>query len=610
MKSPPLHLVALVVLPLICGIGASLVIADNLEAEGRSRWLQRAKVDVTRVTDIANAWLLQTETAVRAVASRIPDTGAADTTTLQAALDDIDQWGLEVTPEALAAIRRLRRDDRAAFERRAGGPISTVGNPAEPAPSAFESFPVIATTAPEGPLAPRADLATHPAMRMVATAALRRPGQVFTGPFFDGPGGAKLALVGLTLGSVTDGALIGTLNMSEFFDGLISLYVPKGIVLRLFASDHEALVSAAYKPVLGPVRAAPDTAETITIRITHGQARWQLNWDIMPDYLGGPPVHSAETVRYGGSALSLALTLMIAVLSLRNLRISAEVEARTAELRESEERLQLQVVELRDNEQRLEAQSAELVGLAEDVELVRLELQKQNDQKDKFFSIIAHDLRGPFGALLGATSMLSDYVEHFDKVKIAEYATNMNRTAQTVFKLLENLLEWSRLQMGQLEFEPAELNLKAIVDTNRELFEPTAEEKGIRLVTDCAEALSVFADEHMVDTIVRNLINNALKFTPAGGEVRIGAHIADDWAVVEISDTGVGIPADKIGRLFRLDEKTSTVGTGGETGTGLGLNLCEDLVKTQGGRISVESTEGEGSVFRFTLPLTGEPSAG
>ncbi len=230
-------------------------------------------------------------------------------------------------------------------------------------------------------------------------------------------------------------------------------------------------------------------------------------------------------------------------------------------------------------------------------------LQQLNDQKDKFFSIIAHDQKGPFNALLGYTSLLSSGVADFNRDKVVEYSDAVHESAEWVFKLLENLLEWALLQRGRMEFEPAPMNLKEIIDTNLELFTPAAQEKAIRLTTKRKHLLNVFADVRMVDTVVRNLVNNAIKFTPEKGQITISARENGKWAEVEVTDTGVGISADKAALLFRLDEKTSTVGTGGETGTGLGLILCKELVEKQGGEIYVESAEGEGSAFRFTLPL-------
>jgi signal transduction histidine kinase len=198
---------------------------------------------------------------------------------------------------------------------------------------------------------------------------------------------------------------------------------------------------------------------------------------------------------------------------------------------------------------------------------------------------------------------LSSGVADFNRDKVVEYSDAVHESAERVFKLLENLLERALLQRGRMEFGPAPMNLKEIIDTNLELFTPAAQEKAIRLTTKRKQLLNVFADVRMVDTVVRNLVNNAIKFTPEKGQITISARENGKWAEVEVTDTGVGISVDKAALLFRLDEKTSTVGTGGETGTGLGLILCKKLVEKQGGEMYVESAEGEGSVLRFTLPL-------
>lgn len=272
-------------------------------------------------------------------------------------------------------------------------------------------------------------------------------------------------------------------------------------------------------------------------------------------------------------------------------------------LRESENRLTRQVVDLRDSEERLEAQSQVLAALAENLSAAGDELRQLNDQKDKFISIISHDLKGPFTALLGFSSLLASRSLDLDQNKIVEYADAVHGSAQQVFALLENLLEWSLLQMGRITFDPASVDLKPIIDRNLQLFAPSAREKGVLLSSKRRKPLHAFADAGMVDTVVRNLVNNAVKFTPANGSVDIRARRKGKWAEVEVSDTGVGISGDQQARLFRLDEKTSTVGTGGETGTGLGLHLCKDLVEKNGGRMQIESRKGRGSKFSFTLPL-------
>ncbi|MBT5264173.1 MAG: PAS domain S-box protein [Rhodospirillaceae bacterium] len=273
-------------------------------------------------------------------------------------------------------------------------------------------------------------------------------------------------------------------------------------------------------------------------------------------------------------------------------------------LLENEKQLRRQVLELTDREERLESQAVDLVALAKDLATARDELGVLNAQKDKFFSIIAHDLRNPFNQVLGFSSLLSRGAANLDANQVAEYSDAVHDAAQQVFRLLEDLLEWSRLQMGQMEFNPQPIDLRDMIDKNMKLFDPVAKTKGVRISQKKRQSLAVFADDHMVDTVIRNLIDNAIKFTPENGDITVSVRRSGKSAVVEVADTGAGMPEDVVDRLFRLGEATSTMGTGGETGTGLGLHLCKDLVERQGGQMDVESKVGEGSVFRFTLPLT------
>ena len=231
-------------------------------------------------------------------------------------------------------------------------------------------------------------------------------------------------------------------------------------------------------------------------------------------------------------------------------------------------------------------------------------LKQLNEQKNKFFSIIAHDLKGPFNSLLGFSSLLSVKGSNIDPEKTVQYGVAVHNSATQVFKLLENLLDWSLLQMDRMEFEIGPVAVEDIITENLNLFQPTAEEKSISLNAECQEHLIVMADNYMLDTIIRNLIHNAIKFTPLNGEVSITSRAKGKWAEIEVSDTGIGIPAPKAARLFLLSEKTSTLGTSGETGTGLGLPLCKDLVERQGGQIAVKSTKGKGSSFQIKLPLS------
>jgi PAS domain S-box-containing protein len=265
------------------------------------------------------------------------------------------------------------------------------------------------------------------------------------------------------------------------------------------------------------------------------------------------------------------------------------------QLRENEKRLNEQVVTLREREQKLESQTEELL-------VVRNELSELNDQKDRFFSIISHDLKSPFNSLLGMTQMMSQMASNMSQEKLVEYAKDVNDAGDKVFELLENLLEWSRLQIEGAKFEPQLISLHSLTGSSVDILNPLAAEKDI-LLSNMIKDDMAYADPDMAQTVIRNLISNSLKFSPLGGKVEISSINKDGMVHVTVSDSGVGISKDQVDKVFALDQKTSTIGTAGEKGTGLGLPLCKEMIEKNGGKIWVESAQGEGSQFHFTLPI-------
>ncbi len=231
------------------------------------------------------------------------------------------------------------------------------------------------------------------------------------------------------------------------------------------------------------------------------------------------------------------------------------------------------------------------------------ELQRLNAEKDKFFSIIAHDLRGPFTGFIGLTEIMSENLPSMSLCEIQKFALNMKNSAVNLFSLLNNLLEWSLMQRGLITFEPQLFLLMPKITESMALVTEAADKKEIAISYDIPEDLSVFADGNMFEGIIRNLTSNAVKFTPKGGVVNVSAKsMPDNLVEISIKDTGIGMNKEMIDNLFRLDVNTSRKGTEDESSTGLGLVICKDFIEKHGGKLRVESEEGKGSTFYFTIP--------
>ena len=240
----------------------------------------------------------------------------------------------------------------------------------------------------------------------------------------------------------------------------------------------------------------------------------------------------------------------------------------------------------------------------EEISFKNEQLQLINAEKDKFFSIIAHDLRGPLSAFVDATQILTEEIQNMDLEEIKDITMSMKTSASNIYGLLENLLEWSRLRRGAMDFVPENLNLKKKIEASIDVLSESARKKGIGLTISVPGELEIRADIHMFDTIIRNLISNAIKFTISGGKVIVTANYnGDHYIVVKINDSGIGMAPELRNKLFQIDEKTSRPGTEGETSTGLGLLLCKEFIEKHGGKIWVESSVGQGSTFSFSLPL-------
>ncbi|MBF0102644.1 MAG: hybrid sensor histidine kinase/response regulator [Desulfobacterales bacterium] len=229
-------------------------------------------------------------------------------------------------------------------------------------------------------------------------------------------------------------------------------------------------------------------------------------------------------------------------------------------------------------------------------------LREANAAKDKFFSIIAHDLKNPFSTLLNSSKMLLTYFDTYNDDKKKKFIQLIKESSENTYKLLDNLLQWSRIQTGKVSCQLKPVDISVIAIDTMQLLSHSAETKGIKLQSVIHEKTIVYADTNMITLIFRNLIANAIKFTPTGGKVSMDSKTVEGFEEISIMDTGIGISEKDQEMLFRIDIHFSKPGTSNERGTGLGLILCKEFIQQHGGRIWVVSEPGKGSQFMFRLP--------
>lgn len=231
-----------------------------------------------------------------------------------------------------------------------------------------------------------------------------------------------------------------------------------------------------------------------------------------------------------------------------------------------------------------------------------LALTELNATKDKFFSIISHDLKNPFTSLMSISEMMKDNFSALDDEEKHTGIKRIHTSIENIFSLLDNLLTWARSQSGRIDFNPSDFNMSKILQENLNLFKIAADKKNVKIKGEFNENLVARGDREMINTVVRNLVNNAIKFTPENKQIKISCTKCNNEVCVSVSDEGVGIPEENLTKLFRIDKKIKTKGTDGEKGTGLGLIICHEFIEKNKGTIKVSSSVNSGSTFTFTLP--------
>ncbi len=272
------------------------------------------------------------------------------------------------------------------------------------------------------------------------------------------------------------------------------------------------------------------------------------------------------------------------------------------ERKKAEEIKKAYLENLEEHTKSIEKQTAELLETNTILMNSEKKFKELNTSKDRYFSLLAHDLKSPFTAILGFSEYMAQYYDDLTREEIKEHIKVINLTAHNFYKMLETLLDWFRLRSGRMDCIPVRIELKEAADVKISLLKETALNKGITLADNTPIGLYVFADDYMLNSIIQNLITNGIKFTKPGGKVEISAKTVDNMVEISVSDNGIGMSQEDRNKLFNFEYVHSTPGTAKEKGTGLGLIIVKELVEANGGNISVQSEPGKGSVFSFTLP--------
>jgi len=294
-----------------------------------------------------------------------------------------------------------------------------------------------------------------------------------------------------------------------------------------------------------------------------------------------------------------------------NESLEIKVKQRTSELNDALKVIEESNFELKELNDSIVDEARKLIQLNEKLAISENELKIANQTKDKFFSIIAHDLRNPIGSMRNVLEILLQYFQQMTNEEIIKMISMLYESSNRTFELLENLLQWSRVQTNRIEFSPDNSILFYNIEKCVNIVAPIAKDKDITINTNISKDIIANYDNYFVDTILRNLLTNAIKFTHKGGIIEIGAKKllnndltqSENFIEIYIKDNGVGMSKDIMDKLFKIDQNVTMPGTAKEKGTGIGLILSKEFVEKHGGRIWVESELGQGSIFHFTLPI-------
>jgi signal transduction histidine kinase/CheY-like chemotaxis protein len=546
---------------LLVALGAALFgvnrVGLELKHQAVESWLDKANNECQRITDTSLGWLSLFHAQLRGVASLFYGSELVTKNEFLNALDLIE--GVEL--EAVIPLTSV-----AYVEQRSSG------SPGQNNTAPDGSFLVTLSSDANGPLAVGKDLSAHPEIRSAILSAMDQPEKVIMGHVFRGGNNQKFTSFAIkAMNGGKPGSLVSVVNLTDFIADLEILRIPDGLNLRII--EHEGRPTGRRGMVItGDLLPPAQTVATAYFPTQSGQAHWDYYWDVLPDYQAGQTTLLGAVVQYGGNALVLSVFSIMASLFMQNVRVNRLVARRTEEL----------VVATRAAE-------------------------AANQAKSVFLANMSHELRTPLTAILGYAQLLqrvpSLQPEH------QKHLETINSSSEQLLALINDVLEISRIEAKQVCLSVDSLDLHGLIGDLDDLFRRRAQAKGLQFeivgVDDAPRY--VVSDQNKLRQVLINLLANAVKFTDQGGVcLRVGCDAPGQNGQrvlrFEVEDTGVGIAGDELNKVFRYFEQTES-GKRSKSGTGLGMAISRDYAHMMGGDITVESRVGDGSTFRFEIPI-------